>query len=62
MIRIESAPWAAMVKHAQASYPNECCGAMLGDTDGEIKLVRVLPERSWNQNFRHDVSLTKEQV
>ena len=40
MIRIESAPWAAMVKHAQAMYPNECCGAMLGDTDGEIKLVR----------------------
>uniref|UniRef100_Q02B10 Mov34/MPN/PAD-1 family protein n=1 Tax=Solibacter usitatus (strain Ellin6076) TaxID=234267 RepID=Q02B10_SOLUE len=40
MIRIESAAWAAMVKHAQASYPNECCGAMLGDTDGETKLVR----------------------
>ena len=40
MIQIESAPWAAMVAHAQASYPNECCGAMLGTTDGESKLVR----------------------
>jgi len=40
MIRIESAPWAAMVKHGQASYPNECCGAMLGTTDGENKIVR----------------------
>src|SRR6185369_13266173 len=40
MIRIESEPWAAMVKHARASYPNECCGAMLGTTDGETKLVR----------------------
>ena len=40
MIRIESEPWAAMVAHARASYPNECCGAMLGSTDGEIKLVR----------------------
>ncbi len=40
MIRIESAPWAGMVKHAQASYPNECCGAMLGTTDGENKIVR----------------------
>jgi proteasome lid subunit RPN8/RPN11 len=39
MIRIESAPWAAMVAHAQASYPNECCGAMLGTTDGETKVV-----------------------
>ncbi len=40
MIRIESAPWAAMVAHAQANYPNECCGAMLGTTDGENKVVR----------------------
>jgi len=40
MIRIESEPWAAMVAHARASYPNECCGAMLGSTDGETKLVR----------------------
>jgi len=40
MIRIESEPWAAMVGHARASYPNECCGAMLGSTDGETKLVR----------------------
>jgi proteasome lid subunit RPN8/RPN11 len=40
MIRIESEPWAAMVAHARTSYPNECCGAMLGSTDGETKLVR----------------------
>ena len=40
MIRVESEPWAAMVAHARASYPNECCGAMLGSTDGETKLVR----------------------
>ena len=40
MIRIEPEPWAAMVAHARASYPNECCGAMLGVTDGEAKIVR----------------------
>ena len=40
MIRIESEPWAAMVSHARATYPNECCGAMLGSiADGE-KIVR----------------------
>jgi proteasome lid subunit RPN8/RPN11 len=39
MIRVESAPWTAMVAHARASYPNECCGAMLGTTDGENKVV-----------------------
>jgi proteasome lid subunit RPN8/RPN11 len=36
MIRIEPEPWAAMVAHARASYPNECCGAMLGDTGSDI--------------------------
>jgi proteasome lid subunit RPN8/RPN11 len=41
MIRVEAEPWAAMVSHARATYPNECCGAMLGSTDGDQKLVRV---------------------
>ena len=40
MIRIESAPWASMVAHAQHTYPNECCGAMLGSTEDGAKLVR----------------------
>jgi proteasome lid subunit RPN8/RPN11 len=39
MIRIEAEPWAAMVSHARATYPNECCGAMLGTNDGDNKLV-----------------------
>ena len=41
MIRIESEPWAQMVAHARQTYPNECCGAMLGSTDGDEKIVRV---------------------
>jgi proteasome lid subunit RPN8/RPN11 len=40
MIRIEAAPWASMVAHAQRAYPNECCGAMLGSTGDGVKLVR----------------------
>jgi len=40
MIRIESEPWAAMVAHARETYPNECCGAMLGTIDEETKTVR----------------------
>jgi proteasome lid subunit RPN8/RPN11 len=39
MIRIQSDPWAAMVAHAQSTYPNECCGAMLGSLDGDTKVV-----------------------
>jgi proteasome lid subunit RPN8/RPN11 len=41
MIRIEPEPWAAMVSHAQETYPNECCGAMLGTIGDEAKTVRV---------------------
>jgi proteasome lid subunit RPN8/RPN11 len=40
MIRIEPEPWAAMVAHARGSYPDECCGAMLGSTEGDTKTVR----------------------
>ena len=40
MIRIEPDPWAAMLAHARSTYPNECCGAMLGVLDGDSKTVR----------------------
>lgn len=40
MIRIEAEPWKTMVAHARRTYPNECCGAMVGSTDGETKIVR----------------------
>jgi proteasome lid subunit RPN8/RPN11 len=39
MIRIQTDPWAAMVAHARQTYPNECCGAMLGSLDGDSKVV-----------------------
>lgn len=39
MIEIEKEPWEQMVAHARATYPNECCGAMLGNLDGGRKLV-----------------------
>jgi proteasome lid subunit RPN8/RPN11 len=39
MIHIERGPWREMVNHAQAAYPNECCGAMIGTIDGDNKTV-----------------------
>ena len=39
MIEIEAAPWQAMIVHAERTYPNECCGAMLGHVQGERKVV-----------------------
>jgi len=41
MIRVSAGPWSEMVAHAQATYPNECCGAMLGRVDGAEKEVQV---------------------
>lgn len=41
MIRIEKNAWARMLEHARETYPNECCGAMLGVLNGEEKTVRV---------------------
>ena len=41
MIKIEQEPWDLMVAHAQKTYPNECCGAMLGPIDGDEKTVRL---------------------
>jgi proteasome lid subunit RPN8/RPN11 len=39
MIEIEREPWQAMVSHAETTYPNECCGAMLGRIGESGKLV-----------------------
>lgn len=39
MIRIEQKAWDLMVSHAGRTYPNECCGAMLGRVEGSEKLV-----------------------
>ena len=41
MIRIDNEAWAEMVQHARETYPNECCGAMLGNIDGDQKTVTV---------------------
>ncbi len=45
MIRIETEPWEVMVSHARKTYPNECCGAMLGSTnpDGEKLVSAAIP-------------------
>ena len=39
MIKVEAAAWQVMLDHARAIYPNECCGVMLGTSDGDVKTV-----------------------
>ena len=41
MIEIEKAAWGTMVDHAQNTFPNECCGAMLGRVEGDRKTVTL---------------------
>ena len=41
MIDILSSPWQIMVVHAESTYPNECCGVMLGRIDGDSKSVTI---------------------
>ena len=41
MIEIEQQPWQQMVEHARSTYPNECCGAMLGKIEDGNKHVAV---------------------
>ena len=39
MIEIQKQAWDVMVRHAEATYPHECCGVMIGSSDGDNKTV-----------------------
>ena len=39
MIKIEPGAWKTMVDHAQSTFPDECCGVMVGEIDGDAKTV-----------------------
>lgn len=41
MIQIDADAWRVMIAHAEATYPNECCGAMIGVSDGDQKVVQT---------------------
>lgn len=43
MLRIDKSAWDVMVAHARSTYPNECCGAMLGAVDGDKRVKIALP-------------------
>jgi proteasome lid subunit RPN8/RPN11 len=41
MIKIDETAWKTMVDHAEAKFPNECCGAMIGSISGDVKNVTL---------------------
>ncbi len=59
MIRVASEPWQEMIAHARSTYPNECCGAILGKIDGADKDVlmamRLENASAGSQAARYDI-------
>jgi proteasome lid subunit RPN8/RPN11 len=41
MVNVSKEAWAVMVAHAEKTFPNECCGAMIGRIDGDAKQVTL---------------------
>jgi proteasome lid subunit RPN8/RPN11 len=39
MIKINPDAWETMVAHAQSTFPDECCGVMIGKIDDDAKNV-----------------------
>jgi proteasome lid subunit RPN8/RPN11 len=55
MTRVEPEAWTVMVAHAEATFPNECCGVMLGKIDGDRKMVtRALPMENAYKGTQED--------
>lgn len=59
MIEITNEAWQTMVEHAEATYPNECCGAMLGSAvDGKKSVTSAIKLRnafSGSQGARYEL-------
>lgn len=52
MLKLQSHHLQAIQTHAESTYPEECCGLLLGHLRGDVKtLIEVLPtENSWGED------------
>ena len=41
MLKLRQSEFDALLRHAEAAYPQECCGALLGTRAGNIREVRA---------------------
>ncbi|MBM3811650.1 MAG: M67 family metallopeptidase [Acidimicrobiia bacterium] len=41
MIRIEPEAWKEMVRHAEATFPKECCGVMIGAEENGARRITL---------------------
>ncbi len=56
MIKVEPEAWGVMVAHAEKTYPDECCGAMVGETadDGTKTVKLAVPMRNSYEGPQED--------
>ncbi len=48
-IRVREEHLEAIRKHGEETYPNECCGFLIGEKDGEVNVLRLVhrAENEW---------------
>jgi proteasome lid subunit RPN8/RPN11 len=56
-LRLQTAQIEAIHRHAEADYPAECCGILLGHAEGDVKLVVEVAALA---NLRHDPARAQE--
>jgi proteasome lid subunit RPN8/RPN11 len=39
MLKINAKAYAGIRKHGEETYPHECCGVLLGQMDGDVRIV-----------------------
>jgi proteasome lid subunit RPN8/RPN11 len=56
MISIDQEAWDIMVSHAEATFPNECCGVMVGRTDeaGKKQVTGAVPMENAYKGAQED--------
>jgi proteasome lid subunit RPN8/RPN11 len=57
MIQLNEVHLQTIYTHAENTYPEECCGVLLGYLDVEIKtVIKIIPtENAWNQDSASDL-------
>ena len=54
MLCIDDSKFRDIENQAKKSYPNECCGLLIGMNTSEKKVVEVRPAQNWNTERSHD--------
>ena len=64
MIEIKQKAWQTMVLHAERTYPNECCGVMLGHNAANHRVVTeaIALENSWQGEQRDRYRILPEDL